>query len=177
MQRRVISRHIVSLCEDRKSVSVSLFLLPLSHSFSFFLHGIDANRHGIDSRPSVKLILLPSAPSDSTTSRKISWEPKGASLLLRRSSGLWAVLLPSSRRRPLRILFLSLSLSFIPEEARFRLAWLPGAAVCFSESGPTVCASSAPYHRSIRFVPRPRVPVASRHGRHDIPSSGRSAIL
>jgi len=82
LQRRVILRHIVSFrarIRSPRSISRALSVsVPLFPSRG----RIDANRRGIDSRPSVKLIPLPAVPSGSTTSRKISWEPKGASLLL-----------------------------------------------------------------------------------------------
>lgn len=124
LEGRVILRHVVSTRTEKKRLN--LF-------FSLLLYGIDANRCSIDSRSSVKLILLLSAPSGSTTSHKISWEPKGASLLLRRSSSPWAVLLPSLHRRLLYILFLSFY--FIQEEVWSLPARLPSTAVCFSESG------------------------------------------
>jgi len=78
----------VSFCarvRSPRSISRALSI-PVSLSLSLSLYPsrsrIDANRRGIDGRPSVKLIPLPAVPSGSTTSRKISWEPKGASLLL-----------------------------------------------------------------------------------------------
>jgi len=52
LQRRVISRHVASLCENRTNALISLSLSPLLPS----LYRIDANRHGIDGRPPVKLI-------------------------------------------------------------------------------------------------------------------------
>lgn len=60
LQRRVISHHAASLCEDRTNalISLSLSLSPLLPS----LYRIDANRHGIDGRPPVKLIRFHRLP-------------------------------------------------------------------------------------------------------------------
>lgn len=111
-----------------------------------------------------KIDSLPSAPSGSTTSRKISWELKGASLLLRRTSGPLIRLTPSlpAYRSRYVFYFLSLSFSLSRKESRsFLLARLPGAAVCFSESGPT---GRTHLPRSMLQVDLSLGPVAPRHG-------------
>lgn len=134
---------------SKRNVPLSLSL-PLPSLLLLSRRRIDANRHGIDSRPSVKLIPL---PSGSTTSRKISWEPKGASLLLRCSSGPRSLVLlllsPLLASCPYVFYFFPASLlsskGIRPLSSLLSLGLVPDAAVCFPESGPDMGARTPTY--------------------------------